>query len=157
VIEVFNNPLLLDFLKVAVKLPQDERDQLEAIAGQPYDIDGVAVGNFMTTGPKWVIKAHGEPIVVGGFEFQRKGVWRDFMLTTPEAWTDHWFPVTRICRRIMDSMFSSGTAHRLECISDARRTKAHDWYRVLGYHQEARMHGYCASGHDALMYSRVKH
>lgn len=154
-IQVYNNPLLLDFIKVCVRLPQDERDQLEALTGQTFDVDGAAVGNFMVNGPKWVIKWDNEPIIVGGFEYQRKGVWRDFMLTTPEAWSEHWFPVTRICRRVMDSMFSSGTAHRLECISDARREKAHRWYKTLRYDREAVMRGYCTDGRDAVMYSRV--
>lgn len=154
-IEVFTNPLLLDFIKVCIAMPQDERDQLESFSGQPYNIDSTAVGNFCVEGPKWVIKADGEPIVIGGFALQRTGVWRDFMLTTPEAWTHHWFPVTRICRRIMNAMFASGQAHRLECVTLASRVQAIKWYRVLGYTLEATLPRYCADGKDAISFSRV--
>ena len=66
-IQTYTNPLLLDFIKVCINMPEDERKQLEAFTGQPYDIDGAAVGNFTVEGPKWVIKADDEPIVIGGF------------------------------------------------------------------------------------------
>jgi hypothetical protein len=160
-IQVYTDPWLVDFLKVCANMPQDEREQLEAFTGEPYSIDGAAVGNFQVAGPKWVIKADNEPIVIGGFVPQRPGVWRDFMLTTPGAWEKHWFPITRIARRAMNAMFLSKQAHRLECIAPAPRLAARsaieDWYRVLGYTREATLYGYCANGADAVLFSRVKH
>jgi hypothetical protein len=170
-IRVFTNPFLLDIVSVCVKAPDDEKAQLEALTGEPYTLDGAAVGNFISVGPKWVIK-HAEneydfeagkatTLVVGGFNPQRPGVWRDFLLTTPEAWERHWFPITRICRRIMDAMFISGQAHRLECIVPAARVQSRPelarWYEVLGYHEEGVRYGYCANGSDALAFARVKH
>ncbi len=160
-IEVFSDPNLLDYIIVCAKMPADERAQLEAFTGQPYDVDGAAIGNFTAPGPKWVIKADGNPIAIGGFVQQRPGVWRDFMLTTPEAWEHHWFTVTRVARRIMDAMFKSGQAHRLECMAPANRVSSREklakWYKVLGYNYEGLHHGYCADGSDAVSYSRVKH
>lgn len=160
-IEVFTNPFLLDFIKVCAKMPQDEREQLEAFTGEKYDIDGAAIGNFTVPGPKWVLKVDDEPICIGGFVPQRPGVYRDFMLTTPEAWEKHWFGVTRIARRAMDAMFKSGQAHRLECIAPMARLAARpaieDWYKVLLYTREAPLWRYCADGSDAVIFSRVKH
>jgi hypothetical protein len=161
-IQVFTDPLLLDFVKVCILMPQDEREQLEAFVGQPYDIDAAAVGNYMVQGPKWVIKDGDRPLVVGGFKQQRPGVWRDYMLTTPEAWEkQYWFAVTRTCRRAMDSMFASGQAHRLECIAPAARLEQRpilkSWYKVMGYHEEGVRYGYCASGADAIAFARVQH
>lgn len=160
-IHVYTNPSMLDFLKIAARMPEDERKQVEAASGEPYDIDGVAVGNYCAPGPKWVIKADDVPIVVGGFVPQRRGVWQDFLLTTPEAWTDHWFVVTRVCRRSMNAMFQSGEAHRLQCVVPVKRMeerpKLWEWYKVLGYHKEGLHHGYYASGADAYSFARVKH
>jgi hypothetical protein len=155
-IEVFNNPFLLDFISVCLRMPQDERDNFEALTGQKFDVDSIAIGNFTVPGPKWVIKADGEPICVGGFVPQRPGVYRDFMINTPEAFSKYWFPVTRIARRAMDSMLRTG-AHRLECISHHSREDAFKWYSVLGYNKEATLYGYCANGADAVLFSRVKH
>ncbi len=156
-IQIYTNPWLLDFLKVCNQLPQDEREQLEAFTGEPFTVDGAAIGNFTVPGPKWVIKDGDEPICIGGFVPQRPGVWRDFMLTTPIAWEKHWFPITRCARRAMDAMFASKQAHRLECIAHHSREKAFKWYSVLGYHREATLHGFCANGADAISFARVRH
>jgi hypothetical protein len=160
-IKVYNDPTLLDFLVVCNQMPQEEREQLEAFTGEPYSVDGAAVGNFTVPGHKWVIKADDAPIVVGGFAPARPGVWRDYLITTPEAWEKHWFPVTRICRRIMNAMFISGAAHRIECIVPVGRVGGRKclekWYKVIGYNYEALHYGYCANGADAVCYARVKH
>jgi hypothetical protein len=160
-IKVYTDPWMMDFLKVCANMPQDEREQIEAFTGEAYSIDGAAVGNFSVPGPKWVIKADDEPVAIGGFVLQRPGVWRDFMLTTPDAWEKHWFPITRIAKRAMNAMFLSRQAHRLECIAPAARLAARpqivDWYSVLGYNREATLYGYCANGADAVLFSRVKH
>lgn len=156
-IRVYNNPLLLDFIKVSLKIPKDEIDQLEAFTGETFDVDRAAIGGFTAPGPKWVIKLDDEPIVVGGYVPERPGVWRDFMMTTPEAWSEHWFTVTRVCQRIMRAMFASGQAHRLECISLLSRTDAHRWYKSLGMRREAVLEKYCANGADAVSFVRIHH
>ncbi len=156
-IQVYSDPTLLDFIKVVWAMPENERENFEALTGEKYNVDSIAVGNFMVNGPKWVAKVDDEPICVGGFAYQRSGVWRDFMINTPVAFEKHWFPLTRICRRAMNSMFISKQAHRLECITLASREQAMKWYRVLGYNREATLNGYCANGADAVLFSRVQH
>lgn len=172
IIKCYNDPFMLDFLKVCHMMPADERAQLEAFTGEKYNADGAAVGNFMAPGPKWVIKAAdteadfysglAEPLVVGGFNAQRPGVFRDFLLTTPQAWQGrNWYHVTRICKRIMDDMLRSEGCHRLECIVPAARVQTRPelvkWYKVLGYNEEGLHHGYCANGADAISFARVRH
>lgn len=170
IVKLYDNPFMLDFLKVCAAMPDDEREQLSALTGEKFTLDGVAVGNFISPGPKWVIKvaeteeAHAvgfsTPIVVGGFNPQRPGVWRDFLLTTPEAWK-YGFQVTRICRRIMDDLLRSEFCHRIECIVPASRVESRPelakWYEVLGYNKEGLHYGYCANGADAISFARVRH
>lgn len=167
----FNDPLLLDVLKICDRMPDDERAQLEAFTGQKFDVDSAAIGNFTVPGPKWVVKEGTEeefhrgvaqPLMVGGFVQQRPGVWRDFLLSTPEAWDKkHFFQMTRICRKAMDTMLYSGHAHRLECIVPAARVQSRPelvrWYKLLGYNEEGPRYGYCANGADAIGFSRVRH
>lgn len=170
-IKVFNDPLLLDYLHIAARLPDDERAQLEAFTGEPYDIDLAAVGNFSAPGPKWVVK-YGEdeaqfaagqavPLIVGGFAFQRPKVWRDYLLTTPGAFEAHGSTLTRICRRSIDMMLNSGHAHRIECIVPAlrlaSRPELEKWYKLMGYNKEGLHYGYCANGADAWSFAKVKH
>ena len=158
--EVYPNPSLLDFIKVAACMPQDECDQLEKFTGQKFDVDGVAIGNFTVPGPKWVIKDGDLVLAVGGFVPERPGVWRDFMLTTPEAWQPKYaWRVTLVCRRVMNAMFTSEQAHRLECIVPLSRIESRPelvaWYKVLKYKREATLQGYCADGYPAVVFSRV--
>jgi hypothetical protein len=162
-ITVYHDPYLLDFLKAANELPQDEREQLEKLTGHPYSIDGCAIGNFQVPGPKWVAKLEdGTVLMVGGFAPERPGVWRDFLLSGKLAWSpDYAKQCTRICRRLMDAMLNSGQAHRLETIVPASRLAARPelerWYTLLGYNKEGTHYGYCADGGDAVSFSRVKH
>ena len=157
-IQVYTNPTMLDFLRCAAEMPAGERAQFEASSGEPYDVDAAAVSAYCSPGPKWVIKDEdGTPIVAGGFVPQRKGVWRDFLLTTPLAWEKHGKAVTRQCRKAMDAMLRSGEAHRLECVALASRTDVFRWYKVMGYHKEGTLYGYYANGADAVIFSRVKH
>lgn len=157
-LQLIDNPILLDFIRVVLQMPEDQRRHFTTMTGQPYDVDGLAIGNYTVPGPKWSIRLDNEPIAAGGFVPQRPGVYRDYFLSTPRAFEpDLYFRVTRICRRLMDGMMA-GDARRLECIVPASRVspQLHKWYSALGYHQEAVHEAYCADGSDALCYARVK-
>lgn len=161
-IKVYTNPFLFDFIRVCALMPVDERAQIEAFVGEKYDIDRAAIGNYEIPGPKWVVKDEDAPIVIGGFFRLRPGVWQDYMLTTPAAWTKKYaFTVTRICRRAMDAMLESGEAHRIQCIAPAsrlaKRPEIERWYGVMGYTREATLWRYCTDGSDAVVFSRVRH
>jgi hypothetical protein len=170
-IKVFNNPFLADFIQIVARMPQDERQQIENMTGGEFDVDGASVGNFVVPGPKWVAKiadteAEFEdglalPICVGGFTQQRPGVWRDFLITTPEAFPKYAVRITAFCKKAMDVMLDSGQAHRLECIVPAERLQSRPelekWYKILGYNKEGLRYGYCANGADAVAFARVKH
>lgn len=156
-LDVYSDPFLTDFLICAHAIPQDQRDQVEALTGSKFDPDRIAADNFMVPGPKWVIKAADKPIVVGGYVNLRQGVWQDYMLTTPEAFAEHWFGITRVCRRIMTAMFVSGQAHRLQCIALASRKEVFPWYGTLGMNFEGTLNGYAANGADCVMFAKVRH
>lgn len=154
--EIYREPSLLDFLQVLQQCPVDERAQVEALTGEPFSPDAQAAGMVLRAGPKWVLLCDGQPVSVGGFDMVRPGVWQDWMVNTPAAFDPaHWRTVTRYARRIMDAMLETD-AHRLQCVSLASRIDAHKWYKVLGYHFEGTMRGYCADGSDAMMFSRLR-
>jgi hypothetical protein len=159
-IDAYTDPILLDFIKCCIDMPDDERKHMEAMTGYPFDIDSAAIGNFTVQGPKWVLKDGEITLAVGGFAFQRKGVWSDFLLTTPEAWAkENWFSMTRVCRKIMDKMFDDGIAHRIECVVPVarmdKRPELERWYKTIGYSLEGFRHKYCADGGDAVAFARV--
>ena len=155
-LELATNPQLIDFLMVADNLCADERDQYESATGGRYDPQQMALSHITLPGPKWVLFDEGKPIAIAGYLMQRPGVWRDWMLTTPECWMpENWFSVTRHVRRVMDMMLKDH-AHRLECVSKAGRERAHKWYRCLGLVSEGTLSGWGADGCDAVLFARVR-
>lgn len=161
-IEIRQDPYLMDFLYVAARLPQDERDQIEAFSGVPFEIDGAAIGAFMAPGPKWVSRKDGKPVSVGGMVPERPGVWRDFMMNVEGAFDDPAYAlfITRQCRKIVDAMFRSGQAHRVECIVPLQRITARPelvrWYKVMKYRQDAVIPAYLANKYPAVVFGRVR-
>lgn len=160
-VEVFHTPVLLEYIQVVRAAAEDQQEHFTAMTGQEWDVDSVALGAFQTVGPKWSIRIDGTAVAVGGFAQQRPGVYRDWFISTPSAFSaDHFFCITRICRKLMDHTLANG-AHRLECVVPWLRVegspKLAKWYKVLGYNKEALLYGYCANGADAVCYSRVKH
>jgi hypothetical protein len=154
-VKIYRNPQLVEFIMVAHRMPDDEREQFEAFSGEKYDPDRAAAAFYLRGGPSWVIIADGEPIVVAGFDMIRDGVWQDWMFSTPVAWERYWRPVTRLSRRVMDFMLQEA-AHRLQCVSLASRVNAHRWYRPLGLKLEGTLEGYGVNGENALMFSRSR-
>jgi hypothetical protein len=153
---VYKDPTIADFLVVCHNLCPDEIEQYEAFAGAPYDAGRVAALFSLREGPRWVLLADGKPIVIGGFDEIRSGVWQDWMFTTPDAWSEaHWRKVTRGCKRMMDVMLRT-VAHRLQCVSLASRTAAHRWYATLGLQEGPPLPQYGAERQDALMFHRVR-
>jgi RimJ/RimL family protein N-acetyltransferase len=149
-------PLLIDFVRICHELSDDERRQWVALSdGQPFDPEAMAIQLAAAAGPRWaLVQADGAPLVIGGFSYLRPGVWQDWLIGTPSAWETHWRAISKHCRRVIDRMLET-EAHRIQCISLADRTRAHAWYRVLGYRQEGLLRGYGANGEDAIMFART--
>lgn len=153
---VYKNPTLTDYMQVLPMLPVDEIEQYEAFSGETFDAERLAAIYSLHQGPRWVLTADGSPIVIAGFDEIRKGVWQDWLFSTPAAWSPaHWKRVTKECKRTMTVMLQT-VAHRLQCVSLASRLDAHRWYGAIGLELEGPLRRYGAGGQDALMFSRVR-
>jgi hypothetical protein len=153
---LYRDPKLLDFVTVCYRAPEDEREQYAAFSGIAYEPERVAAELALRTGPKWVICDGDIPILVAGFDYLRKGVWQDWMISTPEAWSArNWRGVTRYAKKVMNVMLLD-SAHRLQCESLSSRIHAHKWYKVLGLKLEGPLRGYGVGGEDALMFARLR-
>lgn len=153
---LYATPTLVDLLMLCRNMPEDEREQYEAFYGEKYNPDELAARLFLAPGPSWVLLDGDKPIAAAGFERIRAGVWQDWMVSTPAAWTEpNWRTVTRHVRKAMDAMLKTD-AHRLQCVSLRSRIQAHRWYRVLGLRQEGVLEAYGTDGQDAIMFSRIR-
>lgn len=148
-------PLVGDYAHLARRMRPDEIAQWLALTGlAEYDPDLCARGFLSIPGPAWVlVGADNKPILLGGFEPMRAGVYRAWLLGTPEGWDAHWHAMTRICRRLCDGLFADG-AHRIEVVALASRTEAHGWYEAgLRMTREGHHPGYFADGQAAVTYA----
>lgn len=147
-------PRLVDFLHVCHQVSEDQRREYVALQGKPFDADCVALELANRGAPYWAIVSQtGETIAIGGFTWIRKGVWQDWLLYAEGCWSEHWRGLSKICRRVIDTMMQD--SHRIQCITLASRDSARSWYRILGYEYEATLKGFGCDGEDAVIYSRV--
>lgn len=153
---LYARPNLIDIFQVCHEMMPDEREQYEAFNGAPYDALNFSARLSLLTGPAWALFEDKKPIAIAGFEELRRGVWQDWMVSTPAAWEPrNWRGTTRHVKKTMDAMLKSG-AHRLQCVSLRSRIQAHRWYQVLGLRQEGVLEAYGVEGQDALMFARLR-
>jgi hypothetical protein len=150
-------PVLEDFAYIMKRMRPDEIEQFLALSGlREYDPDVAARAFAMTAGPTFVlVEADNKPVILGGFEPKRRGVYEAWLAGTMEGWDKHWRRITRECMRQMDTLLTVG-AHRIEVCALASRTRTHAWYERIGFVREARLTGYCADGSDAIMFARTR-
>lgn len=136
----------------------DEIEQYEAMTGQPWDADRVAFELYGHVGVKAaLVDREGMPIVVGGWDPVRPGVYESWMVGTMASWERHWQSITRASRRMMAAILGAPGNHRLQTQALASRVKACEWYaRGLGMTHEFDMPRAAANGETISMFSRVK-
>lgn len=150
-------PLLQDYAYIAARMRDDERAQFLAFSGLPeYDPDACALACANLSGPAWLVLRDDEPVLVGGFDPIRPGVYEGWQMGTDAGWQQHGLEITRMTRRINDDMLAGDGVHRLQLCAMTGREQTFDWYqRGLGYAREATLVGFCADGQDAVMFART--
>lgn len=151
------HPLLDDVAYLARRMRADEVQQFLALSGlAEYDADIAARAIASIPGPTYAVLEGDRPVLLGGFDPLRSGVYEAWLVGTDEAWSKHGHAFTRICRRAINQLLHDG-AHRVQVIALDSRKAAHTWYqRGLGFEFEGLLRGHCANGEDAVMFSRVR-
>lgn len=151
-------PIVGDFVYLAQNMRDDEIAQWLALTGAAdYNPDLCARGFLALTGPAFVLVGPDNlPVVAGGFEPIRPGVYQTWMAGTTAGWAKHWKAITRHSRRLVDGMLRDGVAQRVQTYALASRTAAHTWYeRGLGQTFEGVHRSFFADGQDAVCYARI--
>lgn len=156
---VLDTPTLLDFAFLARYMREDEKAQWCAMTGfAEYDAELCARSLATTQGLAWCLRdATSKPLAVAGFEPIRSGVYQAWMAGTPEAWASHWRTITKVCRRMADSLLGDGTARRIQILALESRAAALTWYaRGLGHRFEGIHRAFYADGQNAACYARTR-
>ncbi len=149
-------PLLEDFVYVAKRMRADERDQFIAMSGLPrYDADVCARAGANTPGASYAyVDRTGHPVLLGGFEPIRPGVFEGWHMATDDGWQKYGPLFHRLCIRLMNNLFANG-AHRIQTCALTSRIQAHAWYERIGMMNEGVLSGYCTDGQDGVMFART--
>jgi len=151
-------PILDDFCFLARRMRPDEIAQYLAMTGaDEFDSDAAARAMAASRGATFVgVDAANKPIMAGGFEPLRPGVFELWAVGTTEGWEKHWRTITLTCNRLIRDTFAGG-AHRVQIVALASRTQAHDWYeRGLKLRREGEHPGFFADGQAGITFARVK-
>jgi hypothetical protein len=150
-------PILEDYAYIARHMRSDEVQQFMAITGmKTYSQDACARAMANMRGPSYVyVDRQNMPVLLGGFDPIRKGVYEAWLAGTDEAWSKYWRAFTKISLRMIDGMLK-GDAHRIQTTALITRTHAHAWYERLGMKNEGVQKMYCADGQDAIRFAITK-
>lgn len=153
---ILAKPSILDLLRLCLNARPDEIEQYEALIGETWNAEAVAVDFFNRQGVKFVLLDDNRPIGAGGYDLVIPGVWHSWMIGTPDNWEHHWRSITKYSRRVMEELFNGG-ARRLQTCVLASRAKTCEWYtRGLKMQFEGSMRGFGMNGEDMAMFSRIK-
>ena len=150
-------PLLEDFAYVAKRMRADERAQFVAMSGLPeYDADVCARAGANTPGASYAyVDRAGYPVLLGGFEPLRPGVYEGWHMATADGWERYGAAFHRLSIRLMNDLFAQG-AHRIQTCALESRVLAHAWYERIGMKNEGVLAGYCTNGSNAVMFARTR-
>src|SRR5690606_238340 len=102
-------PMLQDYAYVAHRMRPDEQAHFMAMAGvEKYEPDVAARCMAATHGPAFALLDEDSlPVVVGGFEPQRPGVYAGWQAGTVEGWERHWKPITLHTNRMIRALLKT--------------------------------------------------
>ena len=151
------HPLLDDVAYLARRMRSDEVQQFLALSGlTEYDADIAARAIASIPGPTYAVLEGDRPVLLGGFDPLRRGVYEAWLVGTDEAWAKHGHAFTRICRRAIAQILHSD-GHRVQVCALSSRTAAHDWYqRGLGMKFEGVQKRFVANGDDIHLFAKVR-
>ena len=144
-------------LILAERMREDEREQYEALAFEPFSVDGASKSFISKGGPAFcLVDPDGNPLCAGGFEPLVPGVWQSWMLGSYEGW-ENWRAITKASRWVMGNLFAGG-ARRLQGSCIPTRSAAIEWFkRGLGMDHEGTYRAFGFHGEDLMQFARVNH
>lgn len=148
---------LRDLIVLCAQMRPDEIEQYLALTGaQDFSFERAASAYWNTPGIKFTLLGpDGLPLVAGGFEPVRPGVYHSWMTGTMAAWETHWRSITEATNFLMDCMMEDG-AVRIQTHALAKRVGACKWYeKGLKMQREGVLRRFSSTGEDVVVYSRV--
>jgi hypothetical protein len=148
---------LWDLLILLPQLRPDEVEQCEALSGEKFDHQKLAVRHFTAPGMAWTIADEDEPILSLGGMRTRPGVLSSWYIPSPKIWTRQYIrTATKVTRTLIRNVLAEGSTHRIETVVLSSRTEAQRWYHTIGLKYESTMRSFGSNGEDAAMFVALR-
>lgn len=144
---------------LAMNMRADEIEQYLAFTGEEtFDFEEAARRFISFAGVKFTLMDEGgDPIICGGFYPVAPGVWRSWMAGTMEGWEKHWRRITKASRWLIEEMFKTAHARRLETSALASRIATLAWYeKSLGLVREGVWEDYAGEGRHVVGFALTR-
>lgn len=143
-----------DVLYVCRHMDPVERAEREAIYGPDFDVDDYAIALYQRGTAHASVGADGLPRYIGGFIPLHAGVYTTWMVHTGR-WRSAVREALEVCTRALEALLADA-AHRVEIHCSAANTRAHRFYRRLGFERESIQRAYGADGSDFITFVRLR-
>ena len=97
-----------------------------------------------------------EPVLIGGAYYDNPKVATIWLIATKNISLRDWWVTTTFITELMEVMFESGVAHRIQAQSIGWRLHAHKWLQRIGLIKEGHLKGFSEDGYDVLIFGKGK-
>ncbi len=140
---------------VAANMRQRDKDEIYATR---WSEDAESLTESIMLGGEfgWVAGTDdGVPVAAFGAIPTWDGVWEVWMFAT-DRWDEVAIGSTKFIKRVVIPSLEKSGAHRLQCRSLDKHTKAHLWLEYLGFQMESKMVNFGSKGESFLMYCLIR-
>ena len=144
-----------DVLHVATHMRADDLAEVMATrwSDDPHDF---AADCMRLPGVRLVARTDdGEPVAVGGVANWIPGVGQAWLVGT-EGVGLAGVEIAHACRKSIETLFETGTIHRIQAFSAATHKRAHRWLRFIGLREESRLPMYGKNGEEFIIFAVTK-
>jgi len=97
-----------------------------------------------------------EPVIIGGAFYSNPRVATIWLIATDKISLRDWWNVTKFIMELIEVMFETGAAHRVQAQSIGWRLHAHKWLQKIGLEKEGHLKGFSEDGYGVLIFGKTK-
>lgn len=150
-------PTLVDIISVCNNMHPEDLKEQESRLWESYDAEACAIQTYSLNGYKWcAFNQDNMPMIIGGLHHSEPTCANAFMFSDKRAQKRDWAQFDIFIRKLLSRVFEQTGINRIEILSLAEKTKAHDWFMKLGFKRRCLIEKKGKHGEDFIMFDMVK-
>jgi hypothetical protein len=150
-------PTLVDVISVCNNIHPEDLKERESRLWENYDSEAYAIQTYSLEGYKWcVFNQDNFPMIIGGLHHSEPGCASTFMFSDKRARKRDWAQFDIFIKKLLPKVFTETDIQRIEILTLAEKTKAHDWFLKLGFAKRCLLEKKGKHGEDFYMFDMVR-